>query len=76
MADLICCVQIQMHLQMPYNLCPCRAASAKAGGNGKGWKGAINFGPSGKQHPVDSAIHHIQFFSLCICHRSSPATYF
>lgn len=50
---------------MPYNLCPCRAASAKAGGNGKGWKGAINFGPSGKQqsrfcyssHPVFLLVH-------------------
>lgn len=54
MADVIC-VWVQMHL-LPYSLCPCRAASLKAGGDGKGWKGAINFGPSGKQHPVDSAI--------------------
>lgn len=54
-ADVIYCVWIQMHL-LPYNLCPCRTPSAKAGGNGKGWKGAINFGPSGKQHPVDSAV--------------------
>lgn len=52
-----------MHL-LPYNLCPCRAASAKAGGDSKGWKGAINFGPSGKQHPVDSAIITFSFSPL------------
>ena len=42
-----------MHV-LPYNLCPCRAASAKVGGNGEGWRGAINFVSSEKQHPVDS----------------------
>lgn len=42
-----------MHL-LPYNLCPCRAASAKIGENEEGWRGAINFVSSEQQCPVDS----------------------
>lgn len=50
-----------MHL-LPYNLCPCTAASAKVGGNGEGWRRAINFVSSEKQRPVDSDVITSSFY--------------